>query len=421
MIDVKVLIGVSLALLGAVFLNVGKGLEKMKVHVFAQKWNMFRKPHRRDLGIWLLGMCMTASYGILQWGAMSFVSNPSLIVSMTGFGLVALVIFAVRVIGERVTRKEFVGIGIIVICTVLMPYFQSESTAVVMDLEAVNIEEGQAREISDEVRPAVTGTGKYRFLGQEVLEDALEKMELPRSGLSEKELVKLGNHLKVQRIIGGRVVASDQTHTVSLQIFNTQTSTVEKAVEKKCNDYSDPEIFALASSAVGDLFPARYNLMNLFLGTLVPLAAFVVLCAVALASKRLHGFSFGALSGFLNAIAALLTKVSWVHVGTNASVFEQLKYPFLYIALIFGIGATVLTQVGFWRDRAIIVVPTFMSVCIISPAVLEYFVFGNYLQMVQYIFMGGIIAGVIFLSLSTPEEILAVELEDTGAPGSGNG
>ena len=81
------------------------------------------------------------------------------------------------------------------------------------------------------------------------------------------------------------------------------------------------------------------------------------------------------------------------------------------MALFVGIIATATSQVGFWRDRAIIVVPTFVSFNMIVPAILEYFVFGVSLNLVQYAAMGGIIGGVIFLSLSTPEEVLAVELE----------
>jgi len=286
--EFNIIIGVLLGLMGAILINIGKGVEKMKVHVFAQGWGMFRAPHRRDLGIWLCGMCMTASYGVFQWGAMRFVNNPSLIVSMSGLGLVALVLFAVRVIGEKTTTKEIAGIAIIVLATVAMPYFQAPK-----------------------------------------------------------------------------------------QIQTT------------------------------------YNLKNLIIGTGIPLIIFGLLSLYALYSKRIHGFSFGALAGACNAVPSLLIKVSWVHVGENAPVWDQLREPFLYIALLVGIGATVFTQLGFWRDRAIIVVPSFMSFNIVIPAVLEYYIFGVALQPTQFVALGAIIAGVIFLSLATPEQVLAVELEKT--------
>jgi len=284
--DINVIIGVSLALLGAVFLNIGKGLEKMKVHVFAQGWGMFRKPHNRDLGVWLIGMCMTASFGVCMWIAMKFVNNPSLITAMNGFGLIALVLFAVHVIGERVTKGELAGIGIIMISTVIMTYFQAPT----------KVQEG-------------------------------------------------------------------------------------------------------------------FNLWALVIGSLIPVGFFGALAAYALMSKRLHGFAWGALSGSCNAIPSMLLKVSWVVVGPAAGIFEQLNYPYLYVALFVGIIATATSQVGFWRDRAIIVVPTFVSFNMIVSAILEYFVFDVSLNSVQYAAMGGIIGGVIFLSLSTPEEVLAVDLK----------
>ena len=284
--DINVVIGVLMGLLGAVCLNIGKGMEKMKVHVFAQGWNIFRKPHRRDLGIWLLGVCMTLSCGIFQWGAMRFVNNPSLITAMNGFGLVVLVLFAVRVIGERVTKRELAGIATIIVSTVVMTYFQA---------------------------PTV-----------------------------------------------------DQKH---------------------------------------------FNLYALVIGILIPLGLFGLLSGYALKTRRLHGFAFGGLSGSCNAIPSMLLKISWVVVGPTASVFEQLKHPYLYVALLVGIGATATTQVGFWRDRAIIVVPMFVSLNMIVPTILEYFVFGVSLNLIQYIAMAGIIGGVIFLSMATPEEVLAVELK----------
>jgi len=286
MIDINVVIGVALALLGAVCLNVGKGLEKMKVHVFAQGWGMFKSPHNKDLGVWLLGMCMTFSFGVFTWIAMRFVNNPSLVTAMNGFGLVALVLFAVRVIGEHINARELTGIGIIIVSTVVMTYFQAPTE-------------------------------------------------------SEES----------------------------------------------------------------------FKLSALIIGSLVPIGFFGLLSLYALKTRKLHGFSFGALSGACNALPSMLLKVSWIVVGPAATVFEQLKHPYLYVALLIGIAATATTQVGFWRDRAIIVVPTFVSFNMIIPAVLEYFVFGVTLSTIQYIAMACIIGGVIFLCISTPEEVLAVELE----------
>jgi len=286
MIDINVIIGVSIALVGAVLLNVGKGLEKMKVHVFTQGWGMFKQPHIKDLGVWGLGLLMTFSFGVSQWIAMRFVDNPSLVTAMNGFGLIALVLFAVRVIGEHVTARELAGIAVIIVFTFVMTYFQKETANV-----------------------------------------------------------------------------------------------------------------------------TSYNFKAFILGMLIPLATFGGLCAYAWKTRKLHGFAWGGLSGTINSMPSMLLKISWIVVGTEASIFQQLKYPYLYLAMILGIATTATSQVGFLRDRAIIVVPTFISFNMIVPAALEYFVFGVSLEPIQYLSMVGIIFGVIFLSISTPDKALALEID----------
>ena len=54
------MVGALLGMVGALMINVGKGIQKQKVHVFKQGRQMFRPPHRADLGVWLLGMLSTA-------------------------------------------------------------------------------------------------------------------------------------------------------------------------------------------------------------------------------------------------------------------------------------------------------------------------------------------------------------------------
>ena len=60
----SVLLGIVLAIIGSTNLNVGKGVQKQKVHVFLEGRKMLRTPHRRDLGIWLLGLLLTATAAV---------------------------------------------------------------------------------------------------------------------------------------------------------------------------------------------------------------------------------------------------------------------------------------------------------------------------------------------------------------------
>jgi drug/metabolite transporter (DMT)-like permease len=85
----------------------------------------------------------------------------------------------------------------------------------------------------------------------------------------------------------------------------------------------------------------------------------------------------------------------------------QLKGPWLYLAFIFGILATVFTQIGFWRDRALIVVPTYTSLTMMTPAIMEYLVFGFRLDTIQYASLIFIVLGVVILCSGTPEAVLA--------------
>ena len=131
-----------------------------------------------------------------------------------------------------------------------------------------------------------------------------------------------------------------------------------------------------------------------------------ILLAIALLTKRIWGFSFGFMAGSVNGIAALLVKVAALSSGSMALV-EQLQGPWLYIAMLFGIFATIFTQIGFWRDRALIVVPTYTSLTMMVPAVMEYFVFGFSLSTIQYISLGTIVAGVIILCSGASEAVLS--------------
>ncbi len=281
--DFMFLLAVFVAFVGAATLNIGKGVQKMKVHVFARGWGMFKPPHRRDLGVWTVGLAMTASFGPCQWLALQIVDNPSLTSSMMGVGLVGLVLFAVKVIGEKLEKREILGIAIIIVSTFALVYFQ---------------------------------------------------------------------------------------------------------------DHRDN--------------PQQFDHKMLYVSIAVVLGIDVVLATFSLLTKKLHGFSFGFLAGSVNGIALVFVKVAAIDAGSG-EVIAQIMDPWLYLGLLFGIGATVFTQIGFWRDRALIVVPTYTSLTIMTPAVLEYFVFDFNLVPAQYAALVFIVTGVIVLCSGASEEVLSGE------------
>lgn len=279
--DFWFLLAIFIAFIGAVTLNIGKGVQKMEVHVFAEGWGMFKPPHRRHFMRWMVGLGMTASFGPCQWVALQIVDNPSITSSMMGVGLVGLVLFAVKVIGEKLAGREVAGIAIIIVSTFALVFFQEHRES-----------------------------------------------------------------------------------------------------------------------------PQQYDLRMLVISLAVFMGIDILLAAFSLATKKLHGFSFGFLAGSVNGIALVLVKVAAISAGSGELV-AQLLGPWLYIGMVFGILATVFTQIGFWRDRALIVVPTYVSLTIMGPAILEYYVFGFRLLGSQYIALGFIIAGVIILCSGASEEVLS--------------
>jgi len=279
--DWKFFLAIFVAFLGAATLNIGKGVQKMKVRVFAQKLGIFRAPYRHDFGIWLLGMLMTASYGPASWLALQLVDNPSLTSSMMGLGLVALVLFAIKVIHEKLVQREVIGIALIVVSTFALLYFHKTEE-------------------------------------------------------------------NVKQFYQGRLL--------------------------------------------------------LGLGALVVFHG--ALAAFSRVTKKMHGFAFGSIAGSCNGIASVLVKVANIHAG-GSQIGVQFSEPYIYFAILSGIGATVFTQVGFWKDRALIVVPTMTSFWIIIPAVMEYLVFGFNLQPIQYAAVALIIAGVIVLCSGASEAVLS--------------
>jgi drug/metabolite transporter (DMT)-like permease len=115
--NVEFIFGVLLGILAALMLNLGKGVQKLKVRVFLQGRRMFSKTHRWDLGIWILGFLMTAAAAVPYSIGLMLSKSPSTVSAMTGVGLIGLSIFAVLVIGEKLRPRDWLGILLVVVGT----------------------------------------------------------------------------------------------------------------------------------------------------------------------------------------------------------------------------------------------------------------------------------------------------------------
>ena len=115
-------LGLLLGASAAICLNLGKGIQKMKVKVLGQGRAMFRPPHRRDFVIWVLGALTSLSATILYSLALKYTDKSSLVSSMNGVGLIALVFFAWLVLKEPMGIREWLGAGLVVAGTTAMSY-----------------------------------------------------------------------------------------------------------------------------------------------------------------------------------------------------------------------------------------------------------------------------------------------------------
>ena len=116
------LLGVLMGMIAALMLNIGKGIQKQKVHVFLHGRKMFASPHRKDLGGWLVGLMLTAAAAVPFSFGMKFTQSPSTISAMTGVGLIGLTLYEIRVIGEKITVRDAWGIGLVVLGTSVIAY-----------------------------------------------------------------------------------------------------------------------------------------------------------------------------------------------------------------------------------------------------------------------------------------------------------
>jgi drug/metabolite transporter (DMT)-like permease len=128
-VDARLALGIFVGALALTFLNLGKGIQKLKVHVLTQGRAMFRPPHRRDFRIWLGGILLTSSSSILLSVALMITDKSSIVSAMAGVGLVALIVFSHFVLHERIGAIEIAGSALIIVGTASMGLADSGDAA----------------------------------------------------------------------------------------------------------------------------------------------------------------------------------------------------------------------------------------------------------------------------------------------------
>jgi len=127
MMNLTFLAGMLVGMIAALMLNIGKGVQKQKVHVFLTGRRILHKENRRDLLIWLLGMGLTGGSMLPYSVGLKLTESPSTMAAMTGVGLIGLVIYALRVIGERLDRNDGIGIVLVMVGTTILAWLGGQT------------------------------------------------------------------------------------------------------------------------------------------------------------------------------------------------------------------------------------------------------------------------------------------------------
>jgi drug/metabolite transporter (DMT)-like permease len=116
-------LGIGLAILASTNINVGKGIQKWKVHIWGKKGAMFNQENLPDTLIWFVGLALTASAVVILPLALKYTDRTSMVSSFNGVGMIGLVIFAWLVLHEKIGWRELGGAALILIGTAIMKYF----------------------------------------------------------------------------------------------------------------------------------------------------------------------------------------------------------------------------------------------------------------------------------------------------------
>ena len=124
--DPKLVMDIALGCLASISMNLGKGIQKMKVVVWKTWPRVLAPENRRNFLIWCVGMLMTTVAGILFTKALKQ-AQPSIIASLNGVGLIALAVFSSIVLREKVGGREWGAIGLIIVGTLVVQSLQKKT------------------------------------------------------------------------------------------------------------------------------------------------------------------------------------------------------------------------------------------------------------------------------------------------------
>lgn len=122
-LEPNLFLGIFLSILTSICLNLGKGVQRIGAETLGKdmrkKWKQ-NPEDKRKIIIWLVGSLMTAIAAVLAVVAQIFLTQSSTFVALSGIGIIAVVLFAARIIKEKITALQVSGIAIIIAGTSLL-------------------------------------------------------------------------------------------------------------------------------------------------------------------------------------------------------------------------------------------------------------------------------------------------------------
>jgi len=122
------LIAILLGILATLLLNLGKGVSKFGLKQMGLK----KEPRRKYKWIWIGGILVTTTSVFVNIFALNW-GNASIIASLSGVGITALLIFSYYVLDELLDRIVYIGIVLTLVGTVIVALSTTE-----MHQEALN-------------------------------------------------------------------------------------------------------------------------------------------------------------------------------------------------------------------------------------------------------------------------------------------
>ncbi|MHA1682249.1 MAG: hypothetical protein ACTSUE_15030 [Promethearchaeota archaeon] len=121
--DTNIPLGIFLSICATVFLNLGKGVQRLGADTLGKgmlkKWKT-EPEERKKIKIWLVGTLMTAISLIFGILTALFLDRSSTSVALGGIGILSVVIFSFYVIKERISTLQIIAITIIIVGTIIL-------------------------------------------------------------------------------------------------------------------------------------------------------------------------------------------------------------------------------------------------------------------------------------------------------------